>query len=158
MSRFTLDMQQLCRSLVLLSLAALAVVGSACGVDSDSLEPGVETSVQKEALDKQSCTLTEGSPPTLSIRNDVIVLKCGKPWKAPKVTAKDACGQPLEVHKYNTGDDDGDGIPGSIDPDDFGPGPDASTEGTYYVQYLAWDPLYNIASAILEVDVVSCHK
>ncbi len=43
------------------------------------------------------------------------------------------------MHQYNTGDDDEDGIPGSIDPDDFGPGPTTEVEGLYYVQYLAWD-------------------
>ena len=29
--------------------------------------------------------------------------------------------------------------PGSQDPDDYGPGPNTSAEGTYSVQYIAWD-------------------
>jgi hypothetical protein len=160
MSRFTSDRQQPRRSLTLLPLAVLALAVSACGVDPDSLEPGVHASMRKEALDNEPCTVTENSPPpTLSISDGVIKLKCDKDvWEAPVVTAVDGCGRPLEVHQYNTGDDDEDGVPGSIDPDDFGPGPDASTEGLYYVQYLAWDPFYNITGAILEVHVVKCHK
>lgn len=160
MSRFILEMQHPRRSLVLLPLAVLALAGSACGVDSAPQELGAPSSVRQQALDNEPCTVTENSPPpTLSISDSDIFLKCDKDvWEAPVVTATDACGQPLEVHQYNTGDDDGDGIPGSIDPDDFGPGPDTSTEGLYYVQYLAWDQTYNISGAILSVHVVKCKK
>ncbi|HEX8704804.1 MAG TPA: hypothetical protein VF815_38585 [Myxococcaceae bacterium] len=84
-------------------------------------------------------------------------VQCGAPWEAPEVTALDACGQPMPVYQYNTGDDDEDGIPGTIDPDDFGPGPDLSQKGTYYVQYLTWDEeFYNIMGAILTLHVVNC--
>jgi hypothetical protein len=162
MSRLTSKMQQSVRSLMLWPLAVLALAASACGVDSvsDSAESGLQASVRKEALDTEPCTVTQtSSPPTLTVSQDLFVLKCDKDvWEPPTATATDACGRPLQVYRYNTGDDDGDGIPGSIDPDDFGPGPDTSTEGLYYVQYLAWDDAYNISGTIVSVYVVKCHK
>ncbi|MFL5350792.1 MAG: immunoglobulin-like domain-containing protein [Hyalangium sp.] len=77
----------------------------------------------------------------------------GNVWSNPGATASDTCQGNLVVHQYNSGDDDGDGIPGDIDPDDFGPGPTTEVEGLYYVQYLAWDDSYNIQGAILSVYV-----
>ena len=44
----------------------------------------------------------------------------GNAWVAPDLQAVDACEGPVTVHRYNSGDDDGDGVPGMIDPDDFG--------------------------------------
>jgi hypothetical protein len=68
-----------------------------------------------------------------------MTLECGvRPWVDPQVTATDGV-NPLEVHKYNSGDDDGDGVPGSEDPDDYGPGPNVYAEGTYLVEYIAWN-------------------
>ncbi|WP_224362355.1 hypothetical protein [Hyalangium versicolor] len=158
---FTFDMQRPCRSLILLPLAVLALAGSACGVDSAPQELGTQTSVQVHALDNEPCTVTENSPPpTLQFSSpgsgNVIVLQCGDAWEAPVLTATDACGQPLQVHQYNTGDDDGDGIPGDIDPDDFGPGPNPNVNALYYVQYLAWDEFFHVSSVILDVHVVNC--
>jgi hypothetical protein len=77
----------------------------------------------------------------------------GNVWNNPGASATDTCEGELQVHSYNTGDDDGDGIPGDMDPDDFGPGPTTEVEGLYYVQYLAWDESYNIQGAILSVYV-----
>jgi len=77
----------------------------------------------------------------------------GNVWNNPGASAADVCEGELLVHQYNTGDDDGDGIPGDMDPDDFGPGPTTEVEGLYYVQYLAWDESYNIQGAILSVYV-----
>lgn len=105
-----------------------------------------------------TCSGGDTTPPELSITDQDVFYECtgaegGNAWQAPEVTATDACEGPLAVHRYNTGDDDGDGVPGMIDPDDFGPGPTTETEGLFYVQYLAWDTSYNIQGAILNVHV-----
>jgi hypothetical protein len=96
--------------------------------------------------------------PELSISDQDIYYECtgyaiGNVWNAPVVTATDTCEGALQVHAYNSGDDDEDGIPGSIDPDDFGPGPTTEVEGLYYVQYLAWDESYNLQGGFLSVYV-----
>ncbi|SEK36870.1 protein of unknown function [Stigmatella aurantiaca] len=106
----------------------------------------------------RTVTIVDTKEPELSIVDQDIVYECsghaaGNEWVPPSVIAKDLCEGNLPVHKYNTGDDDGDGIPGSIDEDDFGPGPTTEVEGLYYVQYLAWDEAYNIKGAILSVYV-----
>ncbi len=81
-------------------------------------------------------------------------LECGvDTWVDPGASATDMCGSPLRVLKFNSGDDDGDGVPGSQDPDDYGPGPDTSAEGTYSVQYLATDVTGSSVSAIRSVQV-----
>ncbi|SEU16487.1 immunoglobulin-like domain-containing protein [Stigmatella erecta] len=106
----------------------------------------------------RTVTIVDTQNPVLSIVDQDIVYECsghaaGNEWVPPAVSATDICEGDLPVHKYNTGDDDGDGIPGSIDEDDFGPGPTTEVEGLYYVQYLAWDEAYNIQGAILSVYV-----
>ncbi|WP_049805137.1 immunoglobulin-like domain-containing protein [Stigmatella aurantiaca] len=81
-------------------------------------------------------------------------LQCGVDvWNDPGATATDMCGNPLAIRKFNSGDDDMDGIPGSQDPDDYGPGPNTSAEGTYSVQYMAIDSKWNVVSAIRQVTV-----
>jgi len=77
----------------------------------------------------------------------------GNVWGNPGATATDTCEGELIVRQFNSGDDDGDGVPGDQDPDDFGPGPTTEVEGLYYVQYLAWDEGYNLAEAFLSVYV-----
>jgi hypothetical protein len=96
--------------------------------------------------------------PELDVADQDIYYECtgvavGNVWNAPEPTATDTCEGEILVHQYNSGDDDEDGIPGSIDPDEFGPGPTTEYEGLYYVQYLAWDEQYNIQGAILSVYV-----
>ncbi|XXF80164.1 kelch repeat-containing protein [Myxococcaceae bacterium GXIMD 01537] len=77
----------------------------------------------------------------------VMTLECStNTWADPGATATDGAG-PVQVHKYNTGDDDGDGIPGSQDPDDFGPGPNLSVPNSYTMEYIAW-------SATAQVNVI----
>jgi hypothetical protein len=66
-------------------------------------------------------------------------------------TAYDACSGTLPVQKFNSGDDDGDGIPGEEDPDDYGPGPHEDAEGTYPVQYQAIDAAWNVVQAMRTV-------
>lgn len=150
---------QLLRSLILWPTMVLALSVSACGTKTEPVEAIPLAPEEEEPEDDEPCTLTDDSPPpTLSIGNDsTVTLQCHDAWEAPEVTATDGCGQPLEVYQYNTGDDDEDGIAGTIDPDDFGPGPDLNSEGVYYVQYIAWDPLYHISAVILTVNVMNCH-
>lgn len=149
MSLFPLDSQPWRRSLILGTLTVLAVSVSACGqqpTDEETLASSQQKKTSSQSLDEEPCTAAQnGGEPTLSISDTVITLQCGvDTWEPPEVTATDACGQPLEVHRYNSGDDD------------FGPGPDDEVEGIYYVQYLAWDSYYNIQGAILEVRVENC--
>ncbi|WP_224362353.1 hypothetical protein [Hyalangium versicolor] len=160
MKRVPLTSQQLLRSLILWPTMVLALTVSACGTETKPIEGITPAPVQEQPTeDDVPCTLTEDSPPpTLSISDSGIdiFLECNAAWKAPDATAKDACGQPLEMHVYNSGDDDGDGIAGCIDPDDFGPGPSTSINGLYYVQYLAWDEFFHVSSVILSVYVENC--
>lgn len=133
-------------------LLLCAVLINACGE-----EPGNPQALSS-ARQPLVCTGEDTDPPELSIADQDISYECtgvgnGNAWVIPDVTAVDACEGPLTVHRYNTGDDDGDGVPGMIDPDDFGPGPTTEIEGLYYVQYLAWDEQYNISGAMLSVNV-----
>ncbi|WP_224364856.1 DUF5011 domain-containing protein [Hyalangium versicolor] len=97
---------------------------------------------------------SSGDPSVVLNGNSLMQLECGvDTWVDPSASATDGCGGPLAVHKYNSGDDDGDGVPGSVDPDDYGPGPNTSVVGTYSVQYQAWDAEWHISSAIRTVNV-----
>jgi hypothetical protein len=104
-------------------------------------------------------TVVDTGEPVLTVNSPSdVYFECtghaiGNVWQNPGATASDSCQGDLVVHQYNTGDDDGDGIPGDIDSDDFGPGPTTEVEGLYYVQYLAWDDSFNIQGAILSVYV-----
>ena len=139
------------------------VLVSACGEEPTSASAGLynsERDSQGLSSIRHALTCSDGDtiPPELSLTDQELFYECtgagnGNAWQAPGVTAVDACEGPVPVYGYNTGDDDGDGIPGMVDPDDFGPGPTTETEGLYYVQYLAWDTSYNIQGAILAVHV-----
>jgi hypothetical protein len=99
-----------------------------------------------------------GSTRVTLLGDSFMTLECGvDTWTDPGATAMDSCGTPLKVHKYNSGDDDGDGVPGNQDPDDYGPGPNTSAEGTYSVQYIAWDASGHTQSAIRTVQVDDRH-
>jgi hypothetical protein len=135
---------------------------SACGEEPTAASarlPDGDRAPQGLLAARQALTCEpDTDPPELSITDQDLFYECtgaelGNAWSIPAATAEDACEGPVPVHRYNSGDDDGDGVPGSIDPDDFGPGPDTTTEGLYYVQYLAWDSSYNIQSAFLSVYV-----
>ncbi|MDY7233340.1 immunoglobulin-like domain-containing protein [Hyalangium rubrum] len=100
-----------------------------------------------------ACQADPGLPTLVLHGPSEMTLECGvDTWVDPSAHASDVCG-PLQVHKYNSGDDDGDGVPGARDSDDYGPGPDTSAEGTYSVQYIAWTPMGNTVSAIRSVHV-----
>jgi len=98
-------------------------------------------------------TVVDSFAPTLEMLGAPYTeLECGAgAYVDPGAEAYDACSGTLTVRKFNSGDDDGDGIPGSVDPDDAGPGPNARVEGTYFVQYMANDRAWNIASAMRTV-------
>lgn len=87
-------------------------------------------------------TVVEPEPTTLTLNGDqVMTLECGvDTWVDPGAQAWDACG-PLEVHRYNSGSDP------------YGPGPNANAEGSYSVQYIAWDATGYTVSAIRTVHV-----
>jgi hypothetical protein len=91
----------------------------------------------------QSCPAESLGSPTLMLNgNSEMTLECGlSTWVDPSATAKDGCGFPLEVHRYNSGQDA------------YGPGPNTRAEGSYSVQYIAWDASGATVSAIRTVHV-----
>jgi hypothetical protein len=71
-----------------------------------------------------------------------MTLECGvDTWVDPGATAVNACGQQLVVHRYNSGSDP------------HGPGPQTSSEGTYSVEYIAWDSSGTTVKALRTVEV-----
>ncbi|HYH94441.1 hypothetical protein [Hyalangium sp.] len=76
--------------------------------------------------------------PTLILHgSSEMTLECGvDTWTDPGADAWDMACTPLEVHRYNSGSDA------------YGPGPDTSAEGTYSVQYIAWNAAGTTVSAI----------
>ncbi|KFE62489.1 DUF5011 domain-containing protein [Hyalangium minutum] len=85
----------------------------------------------------------DSGPLSLSLNGDSeLTLECGQDvYVDLGATAADGCGSPLEVHRYNSGQDA------------YGPGPDTAAEGTYSVQYLAWDSTGLTVGAIRTVHV-----
>jgi N-acetylneuraminic acid mutarotase len=64
----------------------------------------------------------------------VMTLECGaSTWTDPGASATDGAG-PVVVHRYNTGDDNGDGIP-----DVPASGPNMSIPDSYTMEYIAWN-------------------
>ncbi len=96
-----------------------------------------------QGLSRTVTVLESPGPATLTLLGDSqMTLECGvDTWVDPGATAANGCGQPLEVHRYNSGSDP------------YGPGPDTSVEGTYFVQYLAWDATGYMEGALRTVHV-----
>ncbi|HVG60443.1 MAG TPA: Ig-like domain-containing protein [Hyalangium sp.] len=90
----------------------------------------------------QGTSCRDPGTPTLVLEGaSELTLECGvEPWVDPGARAWDACG-PVEVHRYNSGSDP------------YGPGPNVRAEGTYFVQYLAWNSHGHTVSAIRTVHV-----
>jgi hypothetical protein len=84
--------------------------------------------------------VTAWGPLTLELNGaGEMTLECGvDTWRDPGAQAWDTCG-PLEVHRYNSGEDP------------YGPGPNTHAEGTYSVQYIAWSATGRTVSAIRTV-------
>jgi hypothetical protein len=71
-----------------------------------------------------------------------MVLECGQgTWKDPGARAWDSSCNALQVHTFNTGGDA------------YGPGPNPCAEGTYSVQYVAWDAKGRTTSSVRTVKV-----
>jgi hypothetical protein len=89
-------------------------------------------------------TVRDSFPPVLTLNGDgEVTLECGvDTWADPGATAMDECAGELEVHRYNS------------EQDPYGPGPNTAVEGTYSVQYIAWDTAGNTQSALRTVRVV----
>ena len=87
-------------------------------------------------------TCEEPGEPTLVLNGpSQLTLECGvSTWTDPGAQASDACG-PLRVHTYNSGKDA------------YGPGPNTRAEGSYSVQYIAWNSEGTTVSAIRTVNV-----
>ncbi|KFE62016.1 hypothetical protein DB31_4459 [Hyalangium minutum] len=138
------------------SPAQLPHVPGEYNVTYTATDPAGNTTV---GTDLRHFSVVDTTLPELSVNGpEVMYYECtghaiGNVWSNPGASATDTCEGVLQVHSYNSGDDDGDGIPGSEDPDDFGPGPTTEVEGLYYVQYMAWDQSYNIQQRILSVYV-----
>lgn len=89
-----------------------------------------------------ACVATE---PGLEMYGEaVMVFECqpGATYSDPGAYAWDSCGQPLEVHAYNTGKDSS------------GPGPRLGAVGSYNVSYAAWDSQGWTGNAVRTVKVV----
>jgi hypothetical protein len=95
-----------------------------------------------EAADSSSCPGDVQGPTLILHGSSAMTLECGvDSWADPGAEAWDVACTPLEVHRYNSGNDP------------YGPGPNASEEGTYSVQYIAWNSAGTTVSAIRSVQV-----
>jgi hypothetical protein len=79
--------------------------------------------------DPQSEECVPGAPVLVVNGGAELILECqpGATYSDPGATATDGCGNPVEVHAYNTG------------ADSSGPGPNLRYEGNYTVSYAAWN-------------------
>ncbi|MDC0713368.1 DUF5011 domain-containing protein [Stigmatella sp. ncwal1] len=109
----------------------------------------------KTTSDVRIVKIEDETLPALTLLGEEhMVLECGtSPYVDPGATATDECEGTLPVLKFNSGDDDGDGIPGKDDPDDHGPGPNTSAEGTYSVKYQVSDSWWHSAEVTRTVVV-----
>ncbi len=82
--------------------------------------------VGQEEEQEEPC---EAMGPTMVVNGGTeLTFECGAPaYIDPGAQAWDGCGNPLQVHAYNSGQDSS------------GPGPNTSREGSYTVSYSAWD-------------------
>jgi hypothetical protein len=112
--------------------------GQAC---SPSLASQPPSSSEQPFSSDDACPMDAGTP-TLVVNGALdMTLECGvDTWVDPGASAADACG-PVQVHTYNSGNDAS------------GPGPNTCAEGTYSVQYVAWNSLGNTVSAVRSVHV-----
>ncbi|ADO68489.1 DUF5011 domain-containing protein [Stigmatella aurantiaca] len=93
-------------------------------------------------LDHPSCPGDVQGPTLILHDSSAMTLECGlETWADPGAEAWDVACTPLEVHRYNAGSDAS------------GPGPQTFAEGTYPVQYIAWNSVGTTVSAIRSVQV-----
>jgi Domain of unknown function (DUF5011) len=100
----------------------------ACYNGHSCVEPE-PTLTSEELASSLSCTPNPGGEPTFEgLGAQYMTLECGQDvWVDPGAVAWDGQCNPLTVHTYNSGHDG------------YGPGPNTCAEGTYPVQYIAWD-------------------
>jgi hypothetical protein len=95
-----------------------------------------------QVADNSSCPGDVQGPTLILHGSSAMTLECGvDSWADPGAEAWDVACTPLEVHRYNSGSDP------------HGPGPNTSEEGTYSVQYTAWNSAGTTVSAIRSVQV-----
>jgi hypothetical protein len=97
-------------------------------------------------LQYKACTSTE--QPTLVVNGSTqMALECtaGSKYTDAGAQAFDGCGNPIEVHAFNTGTDSS------------GPGPNPGREGTYSLTYSLTDSGGNVSAPVSRtVNVVNC--
>jgi hypothetical protein len=93
-----------------------------------------------DASTQEVCTT--GQPTLMLTGASELTLECGAgAYSDMGAQAWDGCGNPLQVHTYNSGNDP------------YGPGPTTSAEGTYTVEYIAWDAMGRTVRALRTVHV-----
>ncbi|ADO70937.1 DUF5011 domain-containing protein [Stigmatella aurantiaca] len=112
--------------------------GGGEGGDGDEEDGGVIIGIQEQNACPEGATDL-----TMSVRGTQdMVLECGQDhWADPGAQAWDVSCNALEVHVFNSG------------PDGYGPGPNPCAEGTYSVQYVAWDAKGRTTSTVRSVRV-----
>ncbi|MDC0713178.1 DUF5011 domain-containing protein [Stigmatella sp. ncwal1] len=117
----------------------LCVAGTACTPDPGAAVP---PSSENEAPAPSDDTCVDATWPSLVVNGALdMTLECGvDAWMDPGASAMDACGA-VPVRTYNSGHDA------------YGPGPNPCAEGTYSVQYIAWNALGYTTKAIRAVKV-----
>ncbi|SEM54770.1 protein of unknown function [Stigmatella aurantiaca] len=117
----------------------LCVAGTACTPD---LAPAPPPPSEDEAPVPGGDTCVDANHPSLVVNGPLdMTLECGvEAWVDPGASATDACGA-VPVRTYNSGQDA------------YGPGPNPCAEGTYPVQYIAWNALGYTVKAIRSVRV-----
>lgn len=99
----------------------------ACYNGQSCVEPPIFT-LQDAPLQPTCTPDPNGQPIFEGLGAQYMTLECGQDvWVDPGALAWDAECHPLTVHTYNSGNDA------------YGPGPNTCAEGTYPVQYIAWD-------------------
>jgi hypothetical protein len=112
-------------------------------VNGQTCSGPIITLTKEEAAPTWACTPNSSGEPSLVVHGNLdMTLECGQDvWVDPGAEAWDSTCHPLMVHTYNSGHDA------------YGPGPNTCAEGTYSVQYIAWDAKGKTVSAIRSVKV-----
>ncbi|WP_224364739.1 Ig-like domain-containing protein [Hyalangium versicolor] len=124
------------------SASTVLTTGATAGTGFVTIRTGYASALVKVNVQAStSCTVPPGTPTLVLNGSSSMTLECGvDTWTDPGAKAWDACG-PVDVHTYNSGNDSS------------GPGPNTHAEGTYSVQYVAWNSVGHTVSAIRSVTV-----
>lgn len=93
--------------------------------------------------DEHPTECNNGQPSLVLNGPALLTLECtqGGLYSDPGAQAFDGCGNAIQVHSYNAGNDSS------------GPGPNVGAEGTYDISYAAWDAMGNTVNAARTVIV-----